>query len=81
MLSLCDLIPTLCILVLVSVGTSKRQQPFNKYVEDEVEIKQNFKNKVSLRTHTSNWECWELLDQHLSLYSTKILLKKFLGHV
>lgn len=62
----------------MSVGTSMLQQPFNKYVEDEVEIKQNFKNKVSLRTHTSNWE---LLDQHLSLYSPKILLKKFLGHV
>ena len=35
----------------MSVGTSMLQQPFNKYVEDEVEIKQNFKNKVSLRTH------------------------------
>lgn len=35
----------------MSVGTSKCQQLFNKNVEDEDEIKQHFKNKVSLRTH------------------------------
>lgn len=47
-----------------------RQQLFNKNVEDEVEIKQNYKNNVR---HTLNWE---LVDQHLSLYSRKILLNK-----
>lgn len=35
----------------VSRNKCIRQQLFNKNIEDEVEIKQNYKNNVSLRTH------------------------------